>query len=343
MKYFILLLFPLVVISQEKAKIFNEINVGYQSLFQLEDSFFKQGYEHRFGLSGELELVTYKNFGFISGLQFDTFKVINTSIAGNITSASQRTVYFKLLYHYELVKNLSVHPLLGLGLTRINEVGVTNGTAVLVGSNLTYNFYRDVSLFCGIQFSTFNYNVITAPAEIDIFDTSSHFQLNLGLNFKCYVGYYNSIYRKTSNDEGIIKFNMFQPIEAQDIYFEESTEYLPVCIGYLGSSNFTGLDWDLGNLILFKSEEIIPFTLFLNASSTNKIIEIIEVNAIKYESRINFFIEEFYYESQMIYELKKNQNFEVFYQIKNLNTNEIETFTVQLTIEEDPIEYTITY
>lgn len=169
-------------------------------------------------------------------------------------------------------------------------------------------------------------------------------------NQKCYIYAFDnadgedfSAYQKSSNENGIIAFKMFAPVQAASLNLRESSEFLPVSIGYLSRSDFNNVVWDLGNITLFKSDEIIPFTLFLNASSTNKIIEIIEVNAIKYESRINFFNEEFYYESQMIYELKKNQNFEVFYQIKNINTNEIETFTVQLTIEEDPIEYTITY
>ena len=169
-------------------------------------------------------------------------------------------------------------------------------------------------------------------------------------NQKCYIYAYDgsdgedfSTYNKISNENGIIEFKMFAPVQVGGLYLRESSEFLPVNIVNLSRLNFNNVVWDLGNITLFKSDEITPFTLFLNASSTNKIIEIIEVNAIKHESRINFFIEEFYYESPMIYQLKKNQNFEVFYQIKNLNTNEIETFTVQLTIEEDPIEYTITY
>lgn len=167
----------------------------------------------------------------------------------------------------------------------------------------------------------------------------------------CYIFAYDgsdgedfSTYQKSSNENGIIEFKMFVPMQTASLNLKESGEFLPVSIGNLNRADFiNNVVWDLGNITLFKSEEIIPFTLFINASSNNKIIEIIEVNAVKYESRINFFIEEFYYESQMIYELKKNQNFEVFYRIKNLNTNEIETYTVQLAIEEDPIEYTITY
>lgn len=169
-------------------------------------------------------------------------------------------------------------------------------------------------------------------------------------NQKCYIGAINnsddfdsSTYNKISNENGIIEFKMFAPVQVGGLHLIESSEFLPVNIVNLSRLNFNNVVWDLGNITLFKSDEIIPFTLFLNAISTNKMIEIIEVNAIKYESRINFFNEEFYYEPQMIYELKKNQNFEVFYQIKNMDTNEIETFTVQLTIEEDPIEYTITY
>jgi hypothetical protein len=170
-------------------------------------------------------------------------------------------------------------------------------------------------------------------------------------NEKAFIGtsyeddsYDFSTYKKTSNEEGFIQFNMFKPTNSSSLILENSSEYLPVYINGLNDDNFEGLNWDLGTLTLLKLDEIITFTIIPNQISSNKIIYIIDVDAVKYEEQINLHNDDFiYYEPQLYHQLKKNQNFELNYQIKNTITEEIEYFSIPLTINNDELNYTLTF
>ena len=153
-----------------------------------------------------------------------------------------------------------------------------------------------------------------------------------------------STYKKTSNDQGFIQFNMFKPTTSSSLILENSIEYLPVNIIGLNDYNFDGLNWDLGSLTLLKSDEIIGFTIIPNQISTNKIIYKIDVEAVKYEEQINLYNDDFIYnEPQLYHQLKKNQNFVLNYEIKNTITEEIEYFSILFTINNDELNYTLTF
>ncbi len=170
-------------------------------------------------------------------------------------------------------------------------------------------------------------------------------------NQKAYIGtsyddnnYDSSTYKKTSNEDGFIQFNMFKPTNSSSLILENSTEYLPVYINGLNNDNFEGINWDLGTLTLLKLDEIISFTIIPNQINSNKIISKIDVDAVKYEEQINFYNEDLIYnEPQLFHQIKKNQTFELNYQIKNTVTEEIENFSIQLTINNDELNYTLTY
>ena len=66
-----------------------------------------------------------------------------------------------------------------------------------------------------------------------------------------------STYKKESNEEGFIQFDMFKPTNSSSLILENSIEYLPVYINGLNDDNFEGLNWDLGTLTLLKLEEIL--------------------------------------------------------------------------------------
>lgn len=170
-------------------------------------------------------------------------------------------------------------------------------------------------------------------------------------NEKAYIGtsydddsYDFSTYKKKSNDEGFIQFDMFKPTNNSSLILENSTEYLPVYFNGINDDNFEGLNWDLGTITLLKLDEIITFTIIPNQISSNKIIYKIDVDAIKYEEQINLYIDNLIYnEPQLFYQVKKNQTFELNYQIKNTLTEEIEYFSIPLTINNDELNYTLTY
>ena len=170
-------------------------------------------------------------------------------------------------------------------------------------------------------------------------------------NEKVYIGtsydddsYDFSTYKKKSNEEGFIQFDMFKPTNNSSLILENSTEYLPVYFNGINDDNFEGLNWDLGTITLLKLDEIITFTIIPNQISSNKIIYKIDVDAIKYEEQINLYIDDLIYnEPQLFYQVKKNQTFELNYQIKNTITEEIEYFSIPLTINNDELNYTLTY
>ena len=152
-------------------------------------------------------------------------------------------------------------------------------------------------------------------------------------------GYDYSTYKKTSDGEGFIQFNMFKPKNGASLILNESTEYLPVYINELSDNNFEDLNWDLGTLTLLRLDEITLFTIIPNQISANKIIYKIEVDGIKYEEQITLNN----IEPQLYHHLKKNQSFELNYQIKNTTTEEIEYFSIPLTIVNDELNYTLTF
>ena len=88
----------------------------------------------------------------------------------------------------------------------------------------------------------------------------------------------------------------------------------------------------------------MTYTICPKQINTNKIIYKIDVDAIKYEEQINLYIDNLIYnEPQLFYQVKKNQTFELNYQIKNTITEEIEYFSIPLTINNDELNYTLTY
>lgn len=171
------------------------------------------------------------------------------------------------------------------------------------------------------------------------------------VNEKAFIGtsydddsYDFSTYKKTSNQQGFIEFDMFKPTNSSSLILENSIEYLPVYINGLSDDYFEGLNWDLGTLTLLKLEQIIGFTIIPNQISSNKIIYKIDVDAVKYEEQINLYNEDFIYnEPQLFHQLKKNQTFELNYQIKNTITEELENFSIPLTISNDELIYTLTF
>ena len=98
-------------------------------------------------------------------------------------------------------------------------------------------------------------------------------------NEKAYIGtsydddsYDFSTYKKKSNEEGFIQFDMFKPTNNSSLILENSTEYLPVYFNGINDDNFEGLNWDLGTITLLKLDEIITFTIIPNQISSNKTI-----------------------------------------------------------------------
>jgi hypothetical protein len=105
------------------------------------------------------------------------------------------------------------------------------------------------------------------------------------------------------------------------------------------------LYWDLGTINLLKDYEITTFTVLLNQQTANNTVEKITVNAIKYESNydIAIGINPYYGYFQTVYQLKKNQNFILQYDLKNTTTQAVQKISIPLSIGSNESSYTINY
>ena len=152
------------------------------------------------------------------------------------------------------------------------------------------------------------------------------------------------IYRNESNAFGILKFDLFSPRNRAFLQFENSNDYLPLSIAF-DKSSFEMYYLNLGVITFFQPNEIENFTITPNPASGSFNLISLDVEAIKYESYINLTddFDNANPELNFYYTLKKNQNFTLSYQIQNNFTGTISTFTVPLTIENNSLEYTLTY
>ena len=182
--FYLFIILPIFMFSQTEVKSFNEVNIAYAIPNQLGNSFLKEGYKNNFGFLLETEIITYRRFGLVTGLLINKFKAIDKSISGNISTASRKESQIKLVYHYNLVDKISLNPYIGFGLNQLKETGKTNGKSYIIGTNFNYNFFTDISLLIGIQYSHYKYDVLTNALEKDFFDTSNNIQFNLGFNFR---------------------------------------------------------------------------------------------------------------------------------------------------------------
>ncbi|WP_298118978.1 hypothetical protein [Flavobacterium sp.] len=167
---------------------------------------------------------------------------------------------------------------------------------------------------------------------------------NIGAGNNAFEVYDYEIYKKTSNFDGIINFDMFMPVNPATLYIDNSITYLPVTISGLSDSTFSSLNWDIGTIMLFKQEEIIPFNITINQITATKTITNIEIVGDHYQNEIKLGSE--IYESnelQTYFLLKKNQNFILKYELVNSITNLTETIEENLSISDTEYNYTLTF
>ncbi|MES2544196.1 MAG: hypothetical protein V4548_04875 [Bacteroidota bacterium] len=128
-------------------------------------------------------------------------------------------------------------------------------------------------------------------------------------------------------------------------YYDNNVIYLRTSLDNLRLDNFDNFKIDLNPIILYKLEELTTLTIDLVHSAPQTILRNIKVEG--YTSYDPFYfnpipIEESYY-PQTEFKIVKNKNFVLTYIVKDLNTSIESTYTVSLTVANDPISYTINY
>jgi dihydrodipicolinate reductase len=134
---------------------------------------------------------------------------------------------------------------------------------------------------------------------------------------------------------------MIKPVSTFAIHINSSS-YLSYDIINITADTIQNYNFDFGTITMFKLEDLAEFNITPNQINSNKIIDKIEVVAVKYDNIIDFSTPEVYYPT-FNYSLKKNQNFTLKYTIKDLNNNSKQNFIENLSIANNTLNHIITY
>ncbi|MFY7939242.1 MAG: hypothetical protein ACOVOQ_17825 [Flavobacterium sp.] len=168
-------------------------------------------------------------------------------------------------------------------------------------------------------------------------------ETSISSDFNSYVVYNvdDDVYNKKSDENGRVQLKMFKPVSTFAIHINSSS-YLSYDIINITADTIQNNNFDFGTITMFKLEDLADFNITPNQVNSNKIIDKIEVVALKYKSVIDFSTPEVYYPT-FNYSLKKNQNFTLKYTIKDLNNNSKQNFIENLSIANNTLNHIITY
>ena len=154
-----------------------------------------------------------------------------------------------------------------------------------------------------------------------------------------------------SDKNGLIKM-IFPKPDLENFTFSINNSYNSIN-GYLNKNinnikpdNFIDYKLVLDEIKLVKFDEVTNLTIEINQTSQNKElrqIEIIGQNYNQYEYLNPIQIPGNYYNLQTYFTLLKNQNFILKYNVYNYTTTVLEENNVNLSIAEQPLNYTLTY
>lgn len=126
----------------------------------------------------------------------------------------------------------------------------------------------------------------------------------------------------------------------------DDNSYLNRTVKQINSSNFINYKFVYDKTYLLKNEEVAPLNLTYDNVNANLKIKKITINGI-YHLNEDFFDCPFEYFDQYqlppIYLMKKNQTFQLKYTLVNTTSGQETLNTVDLTIGEESINYTLTY
>jgi len=196
---------------------------------------------------------------------------------------------------------------------------------------------------CGIPYDGETIINISFKFEDKNATPTPNIETSISSDFNSYVVYnvYNDVYNKKSDENGRVQLKMFKPVSTFAIHINSSS-YLSYDIINITADTIQNNSFDFGTITMFKLEDLADFNITPNQVNSNKIIDKIEVVALKYKSVIDFSTPEVYYPT-FNYSLKKNQNFTLKYTIKDLNNNSKQNFIENLSIANNTLNHIITY
>lgn len=122
--------------------------------------------------------------------------------------------------------------------------------------------------------------------------------------------------------------------------------YQSKVISNIKESDFVDFAFNLGTVTLFKNSDLTNFHIDLEQVSENTRLESLEINAITSESHIDYNEpEEEYFYPETYFDVLKNQNFTLFYSVRNFDTSPptLIEYSVNLSIGTEPLIYELEY
>jgi len=154
----------------------------------------------------------------------------------------------------------------------------------------------------------------------------------------------------TYTDENGFSFQVFPPLKRQGSFSidinPDGQTYQSKMIRNIKESDFQDLVFDLGTVTLIKNENIVEFKIRLNRVNENNSIEDIEINAIMPEEFIDYHgpLEEYYY-PETYFRVLKNQNFTIFYSVRDSSTDPqtVTDYSVNASVGNQSVTYQLEY
>lgn len=122
--------------------------------------------------------------------------------------------------------------------------------------------------------------------------------------------------------------------------------YQSKAISNIKESDFADFRFNLGTVTLFKNSDLTNFYIELERVNENTRLESLEINAITSESHIDYHEpEEEYFYPETYFDVLKNQNFTLFYSVRNFDTSPstLIEYSVNISIGNVPLIYELEY
>lgn len=200
---FLFLVLPTLLLAQENeenTKNEEEINQTFSFNPQLYfyvnhhinsgDNFLAEGHEVDFiGGGFQINLIKFNNIKFGLGWDFANYDVTNPVSIGNINNTLYIAAYGKFQYQWDIMKNLSLEPFLGIGATKIQQRYSNSfrdsfyGMNLYAGLNIAFKFTSNFSVFTGFNYNNIRFNVKTTERWKDYFNKVNQTQVQFGIIF----------------------------------------------------------------------------------------------------------------------------------------------------------------
>lgn len=197
-KVVILLFFTLQLTAQENDSIKKNKTIEFHETFsiysiipnQIGNHTLAKDYKNRFGLGSRLTLISIKNFNIGLGGEYISYKVTNSSNAGNFSYGNYKNAFVIINYPIIIAKKIQINPTTGIGLLEFTQrersvrYSNQNGSNYRIGISTDYELGKEIDAFFGVEYIYTKFKLNANPEILDYYGKSNQFQITLGIKFK---------------------------------------------------------------------------------------------------------------------------------------------------------------